>query len=44
MALMENLNFMIVDGHFFTDYHSGPVIINDIGSYEFVGMKKEIFY
>jgi hypothetical protein len=24
-------------------YHTGMVIMNDIGSYEFVGMKKEIF-
>jgi hypothetical protein len=24
-------------------YHSGLVITNEIGSYEFIGMKKEIF-
>jgi hypothetical protein len=28
---------------FITVYHSGLVITNEIGSYEFVGMKKEIF-
>jgi nucleoside-triphosphatase THEP1 len=28
---------------FITVYHSGVVIINEIGSYEFVGMKTEAF-
>jgi hypothetical protein len=28
---------------FIAVYHGGMVIINEIGSYEFVGMKKEIF-
>jgi hypothetical protein len=28
---------------FITVYHSGVVITNEIGSYEFVGMKKETF-
>jgi hypothetical protein len=28
---------------FITVYHSGVVVNNDIGSYEFVGMKKETF-
>jgi hypothetical protein len=28
---------------FIVVYHSGVVIANEIGSYEFVGMKKEIF-
>jgi hypothetical protein len=28
---------------FITVYHTGVVVNNDIGSYEFVGMKKEIF-
>jgi hypothetical protein len=28
---------------FIAVYHGGVVITNEIGSYEFVGMKKEIF-
>jgi hypothetical protein len=40
IALMEDLNFMIVYGHFFVIYHSGLVITNKIGSSEFVGMKE----
>jgi hypothetical protein len=28
---------------FIAVYHGGVIIINDIGSYEFIGMKKETF-
>jgi hypothetical protein len=43
VTLTKNLNCVIVDDHFIAVYHGGVVITNEIGSYEFVGMKKEIF-
>jgi hypothetical protein len=43
VTLTKNLNCVIVDGHFIAVYHGRVVITNEIGSYEFVGMKKEIF-
>jgi hypothetical protein len=40
---MKILNCVIVDDHFYCGYHGGVVITDEIGSYEFVGMKEETF-
>jgi hypothetical protein len=39
-TLTKFLNGVIVDGHFYCGYYSGVIITNEIGSYEFVGMKE----
>ncbi len=39
-ALTKFLNCVIVDAAFIVVYHSGVVITNEIGSYEFVGMNE----
>jgi hypothetical protein len=43
MALIKYVYFMIVDCTLIVVYHNGMIIMNEMGSYEFVGMKKETF-